>query len=463
MIELDKIRVMFFIGIGGIGMSALARYFNANGVSVFGYDRVSTTLTDELTKEGMQIHYKDNLNDIPEKVKTSTKVETLIVYTPAIPASHPELQYFLENKFNIIKRAELLGMLTRNQKTIAVAGTHGKTTTSALLAHIFIYTGQNCTALLGGIAKNFNSNLVLSTGKNESEKILIVEADEYDRSFLNLHPDIAIVTSIDADHLDIYGSSDNMKDSYQQFVSQVKPKGIFICKKNLLLDSTSIMVSYSANETADYYATAFRIINHENVFDIKWKDGVIKNISSGMPGKHNAENTVAAFACAHISGIEPELIKESLMKFTGVTRRFDYRFKSKEVVYIDDYAHHPAELRACIQSVRELYPEKKITGIFQPHLFSRTRDFADGFAESLSLLDQLILLPIYPAREEPMPGITSKLIFNKVSIKDKMMTEKGNVIPVLEKKQMEILLTLGAGDIDRLVDPITQMLKKKYS
>ncbi|MBK5284898.1 MAG: UDP-N-acetylmuramate--L-alanine ligase, partial [Bacteroidia bacterium] len=368
MIELNKLRVMFFIGIGGIGMSALARYFKANGVSVSGYDRTSTKLTDELTKEGIKIHYADSVSNVPYEVKTSMKEETLIIYTPAIPASHTELQYFIENKFNIIKRAELLGMLTRNHRTIAVAGTHGKTTTSAMIAHIFKYAGQNCTALLGGIAKNVNSNLVLSKRGNESDQVMIVEADEYDRSFLNLHPDIAIVTSIDADHLDIYGSSKNMKDSYQQFVSQVKPKGIFICKKNLDLKSSAAMVSYSASETADYQATNFRIVNHENVFDIQWNESVIKDISSQMPGMHNVENTVAAFACAQLSGIEPELIREAIMKFTGVTRRFDCRFKNSEIVYIDDYAHHPAELRACIQSIRELYRGKRITGIFQPHL-----------------------------------------------------------------------------------------------
>jgi UDP-N-acetylmuramate--alanine ligase len=460
MIDLTKIRKMYFIGIGGIGMSALARYFNSGGVAVSGYDRTSTSLTDELIKEGMKIHFEDNINLLPSELRTPNS-ELLIVYTPAVPSSHRELKYFRENNFNLIKRAELLGMLTKNHTTIAVAGTHGKTTTSSLVAHIFKYAGKNCSAFLGGIAKNFNSNLVVAEGKDKSGQVMIVEADEYDRSFLQLHPDIAVVTSIDPDHLDIYGSNEKMRESYSQFVEQVKPQGIFIGRKNLGLKSSSRSINYSANETADYYASDIRIANHENVFDIKWNGGEVKDVSSQMPGRHNVENTVAAFACAHLSGIEAEVIKEAIKKFEGVVRRFDYRFKSEKTVYIDDYAHHPEELRACIQSVRELYPGKKITGIFQPHLFSRTRDFADGFSKSLSLLDRLILLDIYPAREEPIPGVTSELIFKNVSIKDKVMMKKEDVIPMLEKSGAEVLLTLGAGDIDTLVKPIAEMLKNK--
>ena len=455
---------MYFIGIGGIGMSALARYFNSGGVSVSGYDKTPTSLTDELIKEGINIHFEDSIESVNSELRTPNS-ELLVVYTPAVPASHSELKYFRENNFSLIKRAELLGMLTKNHTTIAVAGTHGKTTTSSLIAHIFKYAGKNCSAFLGGIAKNYNSNFIsagkaLSFGEGLGEA-MIVEADEYDRSFLNLHPDIAIVTSIDPDHLDIYGSNEKMRDSYQQFVSQIKSEGAFISKRNIDLASSSRRINYSANESSDYYADNIRMVNHENVFDIKWKGGEVKNVSSQMPGRHNVENTVAAFACAHLSGIEAESIKEAIKKFEGVVRRFDYRFKSKETVYIDDYAHHPEELRACIQSVRELYPGKKITGIFQPHLFSRTRDFAEGFSKSLSLLDRLILLDIYPAREEPIAGVTSELIFKNVSIKYKVMAKKEDVIPMLEQSDTEILLTLGAGNIDQLVKPIAEMLKNK--
>jgi UDP-N-acetylmuramate--alanine ligase len=457
MTDLTKIRHMYFLGIGGIGMSALARYFKSAGVAVYGYDRTSTSLTDELIAEGMNIHFEENVEWVKSQIPNSNS-QTIVVFTPAVPASHSELKYFRENNFNMIKRAELLGMLTQNHTTLAVAGTHGKTTTSSLIAHIFNYAGKNCTAFLGGIAKNFNSNLLL--GKSNTQ-YMVVEADEYDRSFLHLHPDIAIVTSIDPDHLDIYGSKDKMKESYQQFVAQVKSGGVLITKENIELKALGRRINYSSHGQGDYYADNIRIVNHENVFDIKWKGGEVLDVSSQMPGRHNVENTVAAFACAHLSGIEPEVIKEAIKKFEGVVRRFDYRFRSKAMVYIDDYAHHPEELRACIESVGDLYPQKKITGIFQPHLFSRTRDFADGFSKSLSLLDRLILLDIYPAREEPIPGVTSELIFRNVSIKDKMMMRKEEVIPALEKMETDVLLTLGAGDIDTLVKPITEMLKKR--
>ena len=449
-------------------MSALARYFKSAGIAVSGYDKTPTSLTDALIAEGMKIHFEENVNLLVSELRTPSS-QLLIVYTPAVPASHSELKYFRENNFNMIKRAELLGMLTQNHTTLAAAGTHGKTTTSSLIAHIFHHAGKSCTAFLGGIAKNFNSNLLLgksagkalSLGEGLGEAYMVVEADEYDRSFLHLHPDIAIVTSIDPDHLDIYGSREKMKESYQQFVAQVKSGGALITKENIELKASGRRINYSTSGQADYYADNIRIVNHENVFDIKWKGAEVKDVSSHMPGRHNIENTVAAFACAHLSGIETEVIKEAIKKFEGVVRRFDYRFRSKDMVYIDDYAHHPEELRACIESVRELYPQKKITGIFQPHLFSRTRDFADGFSKSLSLLDRLILLDIYPAREEPIPGVTSELIFKNVSIKDKVMMRKEEVIPALEKIEMEVLLTLGAGDIDTLVKPIAEMLKRK--
>lgn len=451
---------MYFVGIGGIGMSALARYFNSKGVEIYGYDKTRTSFTDTLIAEGMKIHFEENVELVKSEVGNS-KSEVLVVYTPAVPASHKELKYFTENNFSMIKRAQLLGVLTKNNYTIAVAGTHGKTTTSSLVAHILKETGKNCSAFLGGIAKNFHSNLVLP--KNNSDKqFMVVEADEYDRSFLNLYPDAAIVTSIDPDHLDIYGDKEKMRESYLQFVAQTKDEGIVINRKNLGIKTDKKHIEYSVAGNADYSAVNIRVVNHENVFDVQWKGGDVKDISSRMAGKHNVENTVAAFACAHYLGIQPESIKNAIKKFTGVERRFDLRFNNDKVVYIDDYAHHPEELRACIQSVKELYAGKKITGIFQPHLFSRTRDFVDGFAEVLSMLDTLILLDIYPAREEPIPGVTSEIILEKVKTSDKVILKKEGVIPFLEKKQPELILTLGAGDIDRLVKPITKFLEKKY-
>ena len=451
---------MYFIGIGGIGMSALARYFNSKGVAIYGYDKTSTTLTGELIAEGMDIHFEDNAQLIKPEVRDA-KSETLVVYTPAVPSSHTELKYFSENNFSMIKRAALLGLLTKNNYTIAVAGTHGKTTTSCLIAHILTETGQNCSAFLGGIAKNFHSNLVLSKN-NIGTPMMVVEADEYDRSFLNLHPNAAIVTSIDPDHLDIYGNKEQMNASYRQFVAQVKENGVLINRKNLPVKTDKKHIEYSVVTSADYHAENIRVVNHENIFDIKWEGGVVKDVSSRMAGKHNVENTLAAFACAHFVGLKPEEVKDAIKKFTGVERRFDLRFRNDKVVCIDDYAHHPEELRACINSVKELYVGKKITGIFQPHLFSRTRDFVDGFGEVLSLLDTLILLDIYPAREEPIPGVTSEIILNKVNTRKKIMAKKNEVIQLLEENQPEVILTLGAGDIDRLVEPITKYLEKKY-
>ena len=448
-------------------MSALARYFNSKGVAIYGYDKTRTSLTDELIAEGMKIHFEENVELVKSEIGNlppggrAGKSETLVVYTPAVPSSHAELKYFSENKFSIMKRAALLGMLTKNNFTIAVAGTHGKTTTSCLLAHILTEAGKNCTAFLGGIAKNFHSNLVLSKD-NSGSQVMVVEADEYDRSFLTLHPDAAIVTSIDPDHLDIYGDREKMNASYIEFVGQLKDNGVLISRKNLGLKTDKKHIEYSASGNAGYRAENIRAIDHENIFDIQWQGGMVKDVSSRMAGKHNVENTIAAFACAHYLGIQPEVIRDAIMKFTGVERRFDLRFKSDKVVYIDDYAHHPEELRACIQAVKELYSGKKITGIFQPHLFSRTCDFAEDFAEVLSLLDTLVLLDIYPAREEPIPGITSEIIFKKVKIVDKIMARREEVIPFLEKEQPEMILTLGAGDIDRLVEPITTFLRQKY-
>ena len=451
---------IFFLGIGGIGMSALARYFNASGKKVSGYDKTSTPLTEELSNEGINIHFIDDIKFISEEIIKGNVNESLIIYTPAIPPSHSELNYFISNGFSIKKRSEVLGMITENTFTIAVAGTHGKTTTSSMIAHILKSSGVNCFAFLGGIAKNYNTNLLLGN-PDLSEKYFVVEADEYDRSFLALKPTISVITSMDADHLDIYGSENYMIESYRMFALNLKSDGKLIYKKGLPVDDLKLTKSnYDVNGKADYYAENIRIGEHRYHFDWKNSMVLIKDITTDMPGLHNVENAIAAIAVARMLKISEDKIKKALSTYSGVNRRFDYRLRSPKVVYIDDYAHHPEELRACISSVRELYPGRKITGIFQPHLFSRTRDFAEGFAKSLSMLNTLILLDIYPAREEPISGITSEIIFNKVSTADKVLCQKENVIDELRKRACDVVLTLGAGDIDQIVNPITEYLKQ---
>ena len=441
-------------------MSALARYFNASGKKVSGYDKTSTPLTDELSNEGINIHFIDDIKFISEEIIKGNVNESLIIYTPAIPPSHSELNYFISNGFIIKKRSEVLGMITENTFTIAVAGTHGKTTTSSMIAHILKSSGVNCFAFLGGIAKNYNTNLLLGN-PDLSEKYFVVEADEYDRSFLALKPTISVITSMDADHLDIYGSENYMIESYRMFALNLKSDGKLIYKKGLPVDDLKLTKSnYDVNGKADYYAENIRIGEHRYHFDWKNSMVLIKDITTDMPGLHNVENAIAAIAVARMLKISEDKIKKALSTYSGVNRRFDYRLRSPKVVYIDDYAHHPEELRACISSVRELYPGRKITGIFQPHLFSRTRDFAEGFAKSLSMLNTLILLDIYPAREEPISGITSEIIFNKVSTADKVLCQKENVIDELRKRACDVVLTLGAGDIDQIVNPITEYLKQ---
>ncbi len=465
----ENIENVYFIGIGGIGMSALARYFNAQGKVVSGYDKTSTVLTDELIDEGINIHFSDNIRNIPAAIRHSQLNpqdvihNTLIIYTPAVPKSHSELNYFLDNEYTVKKRAEVLGMITENNFTIAVAGTHGKTTTSSMIAHILKSSGVNCTAFLGGISKNYHSNLLLS--KDPSKKnIFVVEADEYDRSFLTLHPDVAVITSMDADHLDIYGDKKYLEDSYRLFAQQLKPGGKLIYKKGLPLDDLKVKkAEYSLTNHCDYSASDIRIENHKMHFDWNNSSSSIRDLSSEMPGMHNVENAVAAIAAARQLDISAEKISAAMHSYTGVKRRFDYQLQTDKVVFIDDYAHHPEELRACISSTRELYPGRKLTGIFQPHLYSRTRDFVDGFANSLSMLDSLILFDIYPARELPIPGITSEVIFEKVTIKDKVLCTANDVLNELNKRNVDVLLTLGAGDIDQLVLPIKHQLEKKYN
>lgn len=456
-------KMIYFLGVGGIGMSALARYFNHYKIKVAGYDKTETVLTKELVKEGIEIHYSEDVELVKKHLAGLNKEEVLVVYTPAVPKEHKEYVYLLENNYIIKKRAEVLGDITKEYKTIAIAGTHGKTTTSSLVAHIIKQAGYNCYAFLGGITKNYNTNLLLGDDKKTENTYLVVEADEYDRSFLTLHPDYAVITSVDADHLDIYGNEQYVQDSYTLFSKQVKEGGFLLVKKNVdnTLALTGKRHTYAVSLNADYYAENIRVRNAEFFYDVKAGNTVFTDLLLGIPGAHNVENSVAAIAIALEIGIEKSVIADALRSFKGVKRRFDYRIKTDAVVYIDDYAHHPEELRATITATKSLYPNKKITGIFQPHLFSRTRDFADGFAESLDLLDETILLEIYPAREKPIENVNSQMLLDKMKSSQKEVCGKEELLDRLKNKKIEVLLTMGAGDIDTQIEPIENLLSKR--
>jgi len=452
---------IYFIGIGGIGMSALARYYKHLGCFTAGYDRTTSALTSLLKNEGIEIHFQDSVSLIPECIVNDTN-NTLVIYTPAIPADSNELTWFRSHGFEIIKRSAALGHIASTKKTLAIAGTHGKTTTSTMLAHILAHSGMGCTAFLGGISVNYNSNLLLS--KNNT---LVAEADEFDRSFLQLWPDIAIITSADPDHLDIYSNEKNIKSAFAQFASQVKKSGTLILKKGLgkeiEKDTKANILYYSFDCESDFYATNIKIINGGFFnFTFNYPGGKIDGCTIGTPGWINVENAIAAGAAAIIHGATPQMVKEALATFRGVQRRFDIRINTPKCSYIDDYAHHPKEIAAAISSIRNIFPQRKLTAIFQPHLYSRTRDFANEFAQSLSNLDELILLDIYPARELPIEGITSKIIFDNVKIENKKMISKDKLIEELTNREIDTLITFGAGDIDRFVNPITELLKKKY-
>jgi len=452
--------VMYFLGIGGIGMSALARYFHRKGVHVMGYDRTSTALTTELELEGISVQYEDSVMSLPQLLHSTPKEKVLVVRTPAVPKDSSQLQYFLQHEFRIWKRSELLGYITQLDETIAIGGTHGKTTTSTLVAHI-LHSTIGCNAFLGGISSNFNSNVLLS---NTSRTV--VEADEFDRSFLTLYPKISALTSMDPDHLDIYGNEESIREGFLLFLKQTRADGNIVVKKELNIHEElklerSVVLTYSILSEADYFATNIRIKEGSYVFDFHSPQGELLGVRLGLPGRHNVENAVVAMACSLLAGVVLNELPAVLSSFKGVARRFDVRFKSESGVYIDDYAHHPTELSACIRSVRELFPDKKIIGIFQPHLFSRTRDFADGFAESLELLDIPILLPIYPARELPIEGIDSQWLFDKIRKTDKYLVEKDAIFTLLNKLQFDVLLTLGAGDIDSLVSPLEVYMKER--
>jgi UDP-N-acetylmuramate--alanine ligase len=464
---------IYFLGIGGIGMSALARYFHAMGKQVSGYDKTPTKLTDELIAEGISIHFEDNINLVPADFKSHSSSFTshiLIVYTPAVPKDHSEYVFFNSNGFNIKKRAEVLGLITESARTIAVAGTHGKTTTSSLVAHILKTAGLDPSAFLGGITQNYKTNLLLSKSLRAPSplemvglrSLIVVEADEYDRSFLTLHPEIGVITSVDADHLDIYGDKSHVEESFSMFAGLVEEK--LIVKKSIAekIRSSKQPLTYSVDDQyADYYASDITIENGYYHYNIHTPKVTMRNCMLGLPGKHNVENSIAAVAIACELNISDVYIKEALRTFGGVKRRFDYHIKTDKLVYIDDYAHHPEELKATISSVREMYPGKKITGVFQPHLFSRTRDFADDFAKSLDLLDQCILMEIYPARELPIEGVNSQMLLDKMKCADKMICRKKELVEEIAKMKVEVLITMGAGDIDAMVEPITNMLLQK--
>lgn len=451
---------IYFVGIGGIGMSNLARYFLSQNKKVGGYDRVETPLTRELQSEGAFVHYEDNIHNVPQEFLE--KEDTLIIYTPAVPNSHGELSYFRENGFTMMKRAQVLGEITKASDAVCVAGTHGKTTVSSMIAHLLRQSHVDCNAFLGGIVKNYDNNLLLTDKSN----ITVAEADEYDRSFHWLHPWIAVITSADPDHLDIYGTPEAYRESFEKFTSLIRPDGYLILKKGAPVtpktDESVRIFTYSETE-GDYHAENVRIGNGEILFDFVSPQEKIANLNLGVPVKVNIENAVAAIAAAQLCGVTSDEIRSAISTFGGAKRRFDFHIKTKNIVFIDDYAHHPQELTASIQSIRALYPDKKVTGVFQPHLYSRTRDFVDDFGESLSLLEDVILLDIYPAREEPIEGVTSQIIFDKITSKEKTLLEKKDLLDFLSHKELEVLVTLGAGDIDRLLPEIKEMLEKRFS
>ena len=459
--EMQKITSVYFVGAGGIGMSALARYFRAKGKQVAGYDKTPSDLTAALIEEGIRIHYTDDITLIPADCKQIDS--TLVIYTPAIPETHTELNYFKTNGFTLMKRARVLGEITRTERGLCVAGTHGKTTTSSMLAHLLKQSHVDCNAFLGGILKNYNSNLMLS----DKSDLAVIEADEFDRSFHWLNPYMAVITAVDPDHLDIYGTPAAYRESFEHFTSLIRPDGCLVMKKGLQLQPRlqegTKLYTYSATEEADFFARNIRIGNGDIVFDFVTPDGSIPDVKLGVPVKVNIENGVAAMALAWLNGVTSEEIRRGMASFAGPVRRFDFHLKKDDIVLLDDYAHHPAELKASIQSVKELYPDKKVTGIFQPHLYTRTRDFAADFAASLSLLDELILLDIYPAREEPIPGVTSQIIFDRVTIPNKRMIRKEELLDLVQKEaaSFEVVLMVGAGNIDRLVEPVKQILEKR--
>ncbi|MCD0470810.1 UDP-N-acetylmuramate--L-alanine ligase [Flavobacterium sp. JAS] len=446
--NLNQIQNVYFIGIGGIGMSALARYFKNIGKQVSGYDKTPSMLTNELIESGIDIHFEDNINLIPSNYYVEN---TLVIVTPAVPKTHSEWNYFVEREYVVKKRAEVLGIITKDTFCFAVAGTHGKTTTSSILGHILYESGADVTAFVGGIVENYNSNLI-GSGKT----VTVVEADEFDRSFLHLHPNIACITSMDADHLDIYGTSEAIEASFVEFASKIEDKNNLFITKELLLEG----VQCAINEDAVYKAFNVRIEDGSYVFDVQTPSEIMKDLHFGLPGKHNLMNGLMAIAMAKTFGTPTDSIAKAIASFNGIRRRFSYQIKSEKLVYIDDYAHHPTEINAVHQAVRELYPNRKVLAIFQPHLFSRTRDFADGFAESLSQFDEVFLMDIYPARELPMEGITSNWLLGKMTNSNKKIVAKNDLLAEIKASDAPIIVTIGAGDIGEMVPSIKKMLNE---
>lgn len=444
--NLNQIHNVFFIGIGGIGMSALARYFKTIGKNVSGYDKTPSMLTDELIASGIDIHFEDRIDLIPKDYYTEN---TLVIITPAVPVTHSQWNFFLEREYQVKKRAEVLGIITKDTFCFAVAGTHGKTTTSSILGHILFESGADVTAFVGGIVENYNSNLI-GTGKT----VTVVEADEFDRSFLHLHPNIACVTSMDADHLDIYGTSEQIEASFVEFANKVEDKSQLFITNELPIEG----VTCAVNEEAVYKAFNVRVGNGSYVFDVQTPTETIKDIAFGLPGRHNLMNALMALAMAKTFGTSSDAIAKALASFKGIRRRFSYQIKTSNKVYIDDYAHHPTEINAVHQAVRELYPGQKVLAIFQPHLFSRTKDFADDFAKSLSQFDEVVLLDIYPARELPMEGVTSQWLMNKMTNEDKKLVSKEDLIPTILASDARIVVTIGAGDLGEMVPSIKKAL-----
>ena len=447
-------RNVYFIGIGGIGMSAIARYFKFKGLHVAGYDRTPSELTHQLEAEGIAVHYEDRPDLVP-----SDKEETLVVYTPAIPADLGELQKVMTQGYTVLKRSRTLGEITRGQRCLAVSGTHGKTTSSTLTAHILTQAGIGCSAFLGGISRNYGTNLLM-----HQNPTVVVEADEFDRSFLQLFPEIAVITSVEADHLDIYGDYQHVVEAFRTFAGQVS--GTVIVKKGTPVTQehtkAKVLTYHYTDAGADFYA----IGPHPDScgyfhYDLHWPGGILKDVRVGAPGWVNAENSIAAAAIALTYGVEPESVKAAIGSFEGVKRRLEVHVNTPSLSYIDDYAHHPSELRSAITSMRDIFPGRKLTGIFQPHLYTRTRDFAADFAAALSAVDKLILLDIYPAREEPIPGVTSEIIFKDVTAPEKVLLKKEQLMDYLSHEPVDVLATFGAGNIDRYIEPITEMLKSR--
>ena len=456
---IEKMNEVYFIGIGGIGMSAIARFFHAGGVKVSGYDKTPTVLTKELEASGIKVHYEENVELVPKKVD-------LVVYTPAIPAEHKELVYYQTNGYKVVKRSDVLQIISESSFNICIAGTHGKTTITTMVAHLLRDSGFGCNAFLGGIAVNYGTNFWSS-----ERNVCVIEADEYDRSFLKLSPDVAIITAMDADHLDIYGTAEAMEEAFIDFSKRVKPEGLLVrqfgLKRGKELKADRHLTYSLQNESADVYAANIRMMNGSYEFDVMMKDNILENVRLNMGGMHNVENAVAAITVASSLGIENDKIKAAIENFRGVKRRFEYVIRNERLVFIDDYAHHPEELRALINGAKTLFKQKKCTVIFQPHLYSRTRDLAEGFAQVLDLADEVILLPVYPARELPIEGVSSEMVLEKMKNEHKRVLKKEELtswvqqdyVRTLNKEFGEVLITAGAGDIDMLVEPMKNELK----